>query len=178
MGKRTGVRLAEVARMDKPQVYRQCRSALSRYASHGVAKIEPLACLYRNESISRNRRHGLQAERGRPHERNLQSSQDRFRRRPPAAQVRHRYVHVRPARRGRGRRIPKASASRCRSMTSRAATSTRRWFASRSRSRTCRPICAPRTSSTSATWTSSACSTSSAFSAARRRPHSGASCAN
>ena len=60
----------------------------------------------------------------------------------------------------------------------RAATNTRKWSASRSRSRTCRPICARPISSTSATWTSSACSTSLAFSAVRPAVTFWPSCAN
>src|ERR1019366_8318097 len=52
-------------------------------------------------------------------------------------------------------------------MTLKVATSTRKWFTSRLRSRICRLIYVLRTSSTSATWTSSACSTNSAFSAGR-----------
>ena len=60
----------------------------------------------------------------------------------------------------------------------RTATNIRTWFASRLRSRICRPTSGRRTSSTSATWTSSACSTSSGSSADRPAATCWRCCAN
>ena len=60
-------------------------------------------------------------------------------------------------------------------MTSKAASITRKRFVLKLRSRTCHPICARRTSSTSATWISFACSTNSGFTVVPSERNSGIS---